>query len=101
MHKPSISALNELAIVDLSQNDPMSRRPVVLQNIIQPTPNRSVAFFLSQDPSVDQIREPDIITSATHCISTLGLSPFEISRHIQFPPHESMKVQKDTGASDF
>ncbi len=43
----SISALNKLAVEDCSQNDPVIRCPVALQNMIQPTPDKSAAFFLS------------------------------------------------------
>ncbi len=45
--RPSISARNELAVTDRSQNDPVISCLVALQNIIQPTPDRSAARFLS------------------------------------------------------
>jgi len=49
-HWPSISARYEIATGDLSQNVPaVSRSPVLLQNIIQPTLHKSAALFQSYD----------------------------------------------------
>jgi hypothetical protein len=47
VHKPSISAWYELATRDRSQKLPVSRNPVLLQNIIQPTPLKFVALYFN------------------------------------------------------
>jgi hypothetical protein len=54
-HRPSISAWYELADGDLSQNVPVKRNPLLLQNMIHPTPHKSAALFLSYEPSVTHV----------------------------------------------
>jgi hypothetical protein len=95
VQRPSISARNELAVEDRSQKAPVILRPVFLQKIIQPTPERSSAFFLSYDPSVVQMSNPFVIPTAIHDISSLEGAPESISSHIQVPPHAARNSQKD------
>ena len=86
---------SELAVSDLSQKDPVILLPVVLQNIIQPTPKRSATLFMLYDPSVVHMRDPSVIPSAIHFISSLGYSLGLMSFHIQFPPHVAMDSQNE------
>ena len=69
MQSPSISALYKLAKLDCSQKVPVIRYPELVQKIIQPTPHRSFAFFLSYDPSVAHNKDPFRRPSTIHDIS--------------------------------
>ncbi len=86
----TFSTQKELAVGDLSQNNPVSRSPVHLQNIIQPTPERSTAFFLSYVPSIIQIRVPFYMPSAIQVVCSLVLCVALMPSHIQVPPHLAM-----------
>jgi hypothetical protein len=96
-HKSSISAQNELAAGNLFQKVPVKRRPVYVQNIIQPTPNKSATFFQLYDPSVTHTSVFDFMPSINQVSSCflgwLSLTP----SHIYFPPHVSKTSQKSVG----
>jgi hypothetical protein len=95
VQRPSISAWNDLAAEDYSHKAPVICQPVLMQKIIQPSPERSTAFFLSYDPSVVQMSNPFVIPSAIHDTSSLECAPEPISSHIQVPPHVARNSQKD------
>ncbi len=80
---------------DHSQKPPVICRPVFLQKIIQPAPERSNAFFLLYDPSVVQMSNPFVIPSAIHDVSSLECTLESISSYIQVPPHVARNSQKD------
>jgi len=98
-HRPSISARYELAAGDLSQNVPVNRSPVILQNIIQPTPHKSAALFQSYDPSVTHMRVFDSMPFTNHLRLCLICWLSSILSHIHVPPHVFKNSQKSVGKS--
>jgi hypothetical protein len=97
VHKPSISARYELAAGDLSQKVPVNCSPVLLQNISQPTPLKSAAFFQSYDPSVTHTSVFDFMPSTSHVRSRFIGWASSIPSHVHVPPHVSKKLQKSVG----
>ncbi len=96
--KPNISAQKELAVNYLSQNDPVSRKPIFLQKIIQPTPERLFALFLSYGLSVNHIRVPPFIPLAIQVVSVFVCCVASMPSHIRFLPHLAMKPQNNVGS---
>ncbi len=86
-HRPSISAWYELAAGDLSQNVPVKRVPVLLQNMTHPTPHKSAALFLSYEPSVTHVSVLDFMPSASHERLCLDCWLLSMLSHIHVPPH--------------
>ena len=84
--RPNSSALYELVEVDCSQKAPVSRKPVLVQKIIHPTPHKSTAFFRLYDPSVVQINVPLRRPSTIHRMSAGVSLPGSITSHIHVPP---------------
>ena len=98
-HRPSISAWYELADGDLSQNVPVKRNPVLLQNMIHPTPHKSAALFLSYEPSVTHVSVFDFMPSTIHERFCLYCWLSSMLSHIHVSPHVSRNSQKSVGRS--
>ncbi len=88
-----------MADIDFSQKEPVMRNPVLLQKIIHPTPLRSLALFLSYEPSVTHIREPRVRPSAIYDISDGEQLPGSTPFHIHAPPQLQRNSQKSISFS--
>ncbi len=93
-HNPNILALHERAEDEHSQKVPTNQSLVWVQSIIHPTLHKSLAFFLSFEPSVTQIRVPLLIPVASHVVSFWVGWWVSMSDHIHVPPHKKRKSQK-------
>ena len=60
-----------MAVHDLSQKDPVSCKPIFVQKMIQPTPERLFALFLLYNLSVIHIRVPPFIPAAIQVVFVL------------------------------
>ncbi len=99
-HRPSNSALYELAEGECSQKVPVSRNPVLAQKIIHLTPHKSTALFRSYDPSVVHINDPSRRPSAIHNMWSTGVFlPSSITSHIHVPPQPWRNSQNPVRAS--
>ncbi len=98
-HRPSNSALYELAKGERSQKVPVSQNPVLVQKIIHPTPHKSTALFRSYDPSVVHINDPSRRPSAIHMTSAGVSLPGSITSHIHVPPQPWRNSQNSVRAS--
>ncbi len=98
-HRPSSSALYELAEGERSQKVPVSQNPLLVQKIINPTPHKLTALFRSYDPSVVHINDPSRRPSAIHNTSTGVSLPGLITSHIHVPPRPWRNSQNPVRAS--
>jgi hypothetical protein len=74
-------------------------RWLILQKIIHPTPLRSLALFLSYEPSVTHIREPRVRPSAIHDTSDGEPLPGSKPSYIHDPPQLQRHSQKSISVS--
>jgi hypothetical protein len=75
----------------------VKRSPVLLQNIIQPTPHKSAALFRLYNPSVTHMSVFDFMPSTIHVRLCLVGWDSSIPSHIHLPPHVLRNSQKSVG----